>query len=88
MLQIPKLIATYHAACLVAITLTCLLVQLGAVGDNEVTCALGCTGQAVVQRRLVHGLDLWPMQVGDAGQFDVFGYYPFGDAKAGGDVLV
>ena len=66
-----------------------LLAYLRVVGGHEAAGALGrTTHQAVVQCRLVHGLNLRPMQTSGAGKLDVFGDHPFGDAKRGGDVLV
>ena len=66
-----------------------LLTYLCVVGFHKGTAALGgATHQAGVQCRLVHGLDLRPLQTSGAGEFDVFGDHAFGDAQRGGDVLV
>ena len=65
-----------------------LLVQVCIVGGQKAAGTLRCAHQTGVQHRLVHGLDLRPMQTCGAGQLDVFGDDAFGDAQCAGDVLV
>lgn len=62
--------------------------QFGVVGCQKGAGALGSAHQAAVQCRLVHRLDLGPIQASGAGQLDVFGNHAFGDAQCGGDVLM